>query len=71
MLKTKTRVRLSLDETTATRLQNEAELLSRYLKRPQSSGDVVDAIIAKMTLGNWITLRAQLREFDFEGEVEK
>jgi hypothetical protein len=67
----KTRARLSLNEETATRLKHEAEFLSQFLKRPTSSGDVVDAILAKMTLANWITLRTQLRGFDFGGEVEK
>jgi hypothetical protein len=69
MKQNKTRVRLSPNEDTATRLQNEAEFLSQRLKRPMSSGVVVDAILAKMSLGNWVTLRAQLREFDFEGGV--
>jgi hypothetical protein len=66
MKQNKTRVRLSLNEETAVRLQNKAEFLSQRLKRPLSSGDVIDAILVKMSLGNWITLRAQLREFDFE-----
>jgi hypothetical protein len=70
MNQTKPRVRLSLTEETATRLKNEAEFLSQRLKRPMSSGDVIDAILAKMTLGNWVTLRAQLRELDFEGAGE-
>ena len=66
MKQNKTRARLSLNEETAVRLKIEAEFLSHYLKRPMSSGDVIDAILAKMSLGNWKVLRAQLREFDFE-----
>jgi hypothetical protein len=40
----------------------------RSCGRPISSGAVVGAIIEKMSLGNWVVLRASLKELDFGGK---
>jgi hypothetical protein len=67
----KKRVRLTLDETTITRLENESAWLSKNTGRPISSGAVVDAILDKMTPANWIVLRASLKQLDFGQAVDE
>ena len=67
----KTRVRLTLDETTVSRLSIESDFLSKICDKPISSGAVVDAILDKMTPANWIVLRASLKQLDFGQAVDE